>query len=506
MAGDLRGFALEKAELLSSRLKELLSSGQGYVLARFGVDLGLKPELYPTWVIVSAAAGLLVLLALSWAAVCGGLLAGKKRGSPVGGSGGGEPGKAGPVRSTRAEEQRKRNKKKTPDKIVRPVFLLQKTQSNGQPVIVAHEEVKAHEPVSKPAPQIKTEKVHEVQAPAQVKKNKKKTKTDVKPVQRVSATDGKEPDDGKWETKVSNREKKQQRRKEKGSEDSGGPGGPEAPKTHAEAPVATVATKKSRESLHSRTNGKGDAATGAVSSSWRKDPLVNGRGFTDMSLKIPGQMGPMEGTKWSAVPAASHYRPQSESQPWAQESQAAWSGIDGRMKTDLKPVSFSMLGLNSTDPVSNAVDLQWPSRPAVDDEWSGFRMAAVDPSSDWNAPVEHWGNYEEPPAMATPAPPQKEQPAANKVSEDEKDTEDPSGGAAKSKKKRKKKKKTEEEAASDPQTVSTVPLVNAVPKPQELPVLPSKKQNASISSSHKKSEQIVEPPKPSQKKKARRET
>lgn len=53
---------------------------------------------------------------------------------------------------------------------------------------------------------------------------------------------------GAWETKVSNREKKQQRRKDKGPEDSGGPGGVEAPKTHVEAPVASVTTntKKNR--------------------------------------------------------------------------------------------------------------------------------------------------------------------------------------------------------------------------------------------------------------------
>lgn len=37
--------------------------------------------------------------------------------------------------------------------------------------------------------------VREVQAPVQVKKNKKK-KTDVKPAQHVSTNDGKEPDDG----------------------------------------------------------------------------------------------------------------------------------------------------------------------------------------------------------------------------------------------------------------------------------------------------------------------
>ncbi|XP_073319101.1 metadherin a isoform X2 [Pagrus major] len=483
MAGDFQGFALEKAELLSSRLKEVLSSGQGYVLAQFGVDLGLKPELYPTWVILSTAAvGLLLLLGLSWAAVCGGLLVGKKRGSPVT-QGSCEPDKASLAKTAKPEEQKKKNKKKTIEK---------KTQSNGQPVAVAQEEVKVAEAVSKQAPQIKTEKVREVQAPVQVKKNKKKTKTDVKPVQNVSTIDGKEPDDGAWETKVSNREKKQQRRKDKGPEDSGSPGGLEAPKTNVEAPVASMSsnTKKNRgnnESLHSRTTGKGDAASGTVSSTWREEPSVNGGGWTD--VKLPGQI---EVPKWRA------HRALPKRQSWASEPQA-WGGIDGRIKTDPSPVSYSMLGRNTTDPIANSVELQWANQPDVDDEWSGVNgMAAVDPSSDWNAPSVYWGNYEEPPVLVKPAPPRKEQPVPSKVSEDEKDVEDPSGGAAKSKKKRKKKKKTEEEATSEAQTVNAAP--------QELPVLASKKQNPSVSSSQKKPEQIVEPPKPSQKKKVRRET
>ncbi|XP_059205571.1 metadherin a isoform X2 [Centropristis striata] len=495
MAGDLQGFALEKAEVLSSRLKELLSSGQGYVRAQFGVDLGLKPDVYPTWVILStAAAGLLLLLS----AVCGGLFVGKKRGSPVT-HGNGEPVKANSAKTVKPEEQKKRNKKKSE----------KNTQSNGQPVAVAQEEVKVSEVVSKLAPQIKTEKVHEVQAPVQVKKNKKKTKINVKPVQQVSTHDGKEPDDGTWETKVSNREKRQQRRKDKGPEDSGSPGGVEAPKSNVEAPVATAPTKKNRgnhESLHSRTAGKVETASGAVSSSWKEESPVNGGGWTDISLKMPRQMGAMEGTKWSSIPTATHFRAPPKPQSWGQETQA-WSGIDGRIKTDLNPVTFSMMGLNTTDPRSNSIELPWGRHHDADDEWSGSNgMAAVDPSSDWNAPVEHWGNYEEPLVMATPAPPLKEQSVPNKMSEDEKDTDDASSGAAKSKKKRKKKKKTEEEAASEAQTVSTVPLVNAVPKPQEPPVMASKKQNPSISSSQKKSEQPVEPPKLSQKKKVRRET
>lgn len=53
---------------------------------------------------------------------------------------------------------------------------------------------------------------------------------------------------GAWETKVSNREKKQQRRKDKGSEDSGSPGGVDASKANVEARVTTAPTntKKNR--------------------------------------------------------------------------------------------------------------------------------------------------------------------------------------------------------------------------------------------------------------------
>ncbi|TNN48071.1 Protein LYRIC [Liparis tanakae] len=444
MALDLRVFALEKAELLSSRLKELLSSGQGYVREQFGVDLGLKPDVYPTWVILSTVAvGLLLLLRLSWAVVCGGPSVGRKRGSPCS-QGDDKPGKAAAAPIANPEEPKKKNKKKTVEK---------NTQSNGKPVFAAQEAVKASEVVSKPAPQVKTEKV-QVQALVQMKK--KKTKTNVKPVQNVSTNDGKEPDSGAWVTKVSNREKKEQRRKDKGPEDSGSPGGVEAPKSNVEAPANT----KKKRGNH-------------VSSSGREEPAVNGEGWTDKSSKSPSQMGAMEGTKWSAIPTATHYRAPSKPQTWGQETQA-WSGIDGHIKIDLNPGAFSMLGVNTTD-----------------------GMAAVDHSSDWNAPDEHWGHYEEPPVLVTAAPPLKEQPVPNKVSADEKDTD--SGGADKSKKKRKKKKKTEEERGA------LCPWWMRDPNPKSLRSRPPKSRILAPPPL-RKSEQTVEPPKPSQKKKVRRET
>lgn len=40
---------------------------------------------------------------------------------------------------------------------------------------------------------------------------------------------------------------------------------------------------------------------------------------------------------------------------------------------------------------------------------------AADSTSDWNAPAEHWGNYEEPPALVAPTTLQKEQPKILRV-------------------------------------------------------------------------------------------
>lgn len=501
-------FALEKAELLSSRLRELVSSGQGLVRTQFGVDLGLKPELYPSWLVLSAAAGsllLLLLLVASWAAVCGGggsgggggeRLVRKKRASLVN-QDGDETGKASFInQSVKQEEPKKRNRKKAGEK---------KTQSNGQPLVVAQEEVKETVAASKTAPQIKAEKVNEVKAPVQIKKTKKKPKTDVKPVPVLSTSEGKEPDDGAWETKVSNREKRQQRRKDKGSEDSGSPGSVEASKPHAEKPAVPVTNKKKRgnnENQHSRLNTKGDTTSGkgkaetlSSSSTFRGEPTVNGGG----SLKVTSQSGSVEGKKWSPVSASARYKPPTDTQPWAPESQGVWSSIDGKMKT----IPFSVPQLNSTDPLSNSAKLQWANQTSVDDQWSGVKGMAPDSTSDWNAPAEHWGNYEESPALVAPTTLQKDQP---KASEDEKDIDDPSAGAAKSKKKKKKKKKTEEEPASNIHTPSAASALSAVTKVPEHPALPSNPQNTSISSSQKKSEQTIEPQKPSQKKKVRRET
>lgn len=60
-----------------------------------------------------------------------------------------------------------------------------------------------------------------------------------------------------------------------------------------------------------------------VSSSWREEPSVSAGGWThvNMSVKIPPQVGAMEGTKWSAIPTAAHYRAPPKPQSWRQETQ-----------------------------------------------------------------------------------------------------------------------------------------------------------------------------------------
>ncbi|XP_061786836.1 metadherin a isoform X3 [Nerophis lumbriciformis] len=452
MAGDWRGFALlEEAELFSGRLRDLLSSGQTYVRSQFGLDLGLKPEQYPTWLMLTTAAvALLFLLAASWAAVCGALLAGRRRpGCRVPHVGCESPAKAPlTTKPAKPEEVKKRNQKKVRDK---------KTQQpNGQPASMFPEEVKVLGVLSKPPPQSKTHKAPEVQAPAVlVKTNKKKSKTSVKATHNVSTYDGKELGDDTWETKVSNREKRQQRRKNKGPESLGGTEGADAGKGHVEAALKVKKNRAVSESQRLRAAAKVDSSRAVGLSTRGEVSSVNGSGWNNFSMKIPTQVSSIEASKFAA-----DYQTQLEAQSWTQESQAAWSSIDVQRKSDLNPISFSMLRLNPADGVT-----------------------PVDSTSDWNAPVEHWGNYEEPPVTATLVQ-RKDKTILNKVSED-KVCEDLAGEAVKSKKKREKKKRPEEEAASEPQ------VVNAVLKPQQLPALASKKQSPN-SLSQKRTEQVAE--------------
>ncbi|XP_051261193.1 protein LYRIC isoform X4 [Dicentrarchus labrax] len=367
--------ASQQVKLLTNRLNELLSKGLGLLRSELGVDLGLKPELIPPWVILLAACTGLVLMVALWASTCRAIFKKRPAVSPVDD---GIEVKRAVSKPVKSEEPKKKKKKaeKAP-------------QSNGRAVaepqeeaIVSEEIVPHHQP---PPPEVKAERV------AEVKKSKKKAKQAVKETKTVSA-DGKEPEEGTWETKVSNKEKREQRKKDKSSSDgSASPGGgdtpvstpPEQNKVSA-APAPPGQKKKKGES----TKVKAEKVEAVV-------PQVNNSevaaGVTDMPVKVPAR---------SIAPKTG---------PWSMDR-----------------------------------------REPLDDGGS------VDPSSDWNAPSEVWGNYEEP----TPEPPPTEdrpllEPAKINLliaavddDEDEKDKgESAADGAAKTKKKKKKKKKAAEEAA-----------------------------------------------------------
>ncbi|XP_026862169.2 metadherin a isoform X1 [Electrophorus electricus] len=508
MATSWQAVSVEQAEVMATRLRQLASSGLHFLNNEFGIDLGLKPELYPSWVILSTALfGMIAAVALSWVAACHGV-GRRKRGAVVSESGASvtDIAKAPLKKSVKSEEPKKKNKKKPADK--------QKTQQNGRTVPEQREEIKAVKEIPKESPP---------QPPADVKadkakKSKKKPKPEVKQNQGVSCTDGKEPDEGAWETKISNREKRQQRRKEKGPGDnSGSPGGSNHVTQQIEQPLvaAPVSTKKNKESLNSKA-GKADAIITPAPTNWNAVRPVNSGGWTEMSVKPPSKVSASDCQKWSVDMKTSGHR-NSEPLAWGQDSEGGtWTGMDGRIKTDLNPLSFPMLGLKQSagEPVTQAsADIGKWDRIATVDEWSGFNgLGAVDPSSDWNAPAELWGNYEEPKAETlVPKETPVSQPSRLQESDDDdddKEKEDPSG-SSKSKRKKKKKKKPEDENVLSHVTIEGLikPTESIAIKPcPHVPLEEPVKQNATPLSSQKKPDQNWEPVKQVQRKKARRET
>lgn len=295
-----------------------------------------------------------------------------------------------------------------------------------------------------------------------------------------------------------------------------------------------------------------------------------------------------------------HQRPESASCAFLT---AVWSNSEGQVKSGTSPATFSSLGCDATgwpqlcptspniflganggtfpDP-SPSVSLQshrptpWsrsegasmtngpasvsvPTTGSTEDRapsclpscWCVFildRTSPADPSSDWYAPVEHWGNYEGASVMVVP--PVKQEPAPHLVSlkpvccmlvlsvhiqwhrtsdlhvpagskgfvllnfqaSEPENREDPSAGAARAKKRRRRKKNTEEEGASDAQVRwhnvrFLLPLASArcfVTKvivwkqtaklgaaPADIPAPASKKQNPSISSSQSRCQRVL---------------
>ncbi|KAM4865103.1 protein LYRIC isoform 5-T5 [Thomomys bottae] len=424
----------QQAEEGSARLREMLSVGLGFLRTELGLDLGLEPKRYPGWVILvgTGALGLLllVLLGYGWAAACAG--ARKKRRSPPRKR---EEAAAAPapaaddpaqLKNFRSEEQKKKNRKKLPEK----------PKPNGRTVEVAEEEtVRTPRSVAAKQPPEQDKKNEKS------KKNKKKTKSDAKAVQNSSRHDGKEVDEGAWETKISHREKRQQRKRDKvltdsGSLDSAIPGIENTISVTTDQLTTAsfpVGSKKNKGESHPNVqvsnfkSGKGDP-TIQVPSGLNENLTVDGGGWNEKPVKL-----------------SSHI------------STAAWSSVDRGMNTsEQNSASFASLTLNSAvsgstaEPVSQSTtsDYQWDvsrNQPYIDDEWSGLNgLSSADPSSDWNAPAEEWGNWVEE-ERASLLKSQEPIPNDKKVSDDDKEKGEGALPTGKSKKKKKKKKKQGED-------------------------------------------------------------
>lgn len=421
----------QQAEEGSARLRELLSVGLGFLRTELGLDLGLEPKRYPSWVILvgTGALGLLLLFLLGygWAAACAG--ARKKRRSP--------PRKREEVTSPtlapedpaqlknlRSDEQKKKNRKKLPEK----------PKPNGRTVEVPEDEV-VRTPRSITAKQPpETDKKNE-----KSKKNKKKSKSDAKAVQNSSRHDGKEVDEGAWETKISHREKRQQRKRDKVLTDSGS--------LDSTIPGIENTITVSTEQLTTASFPVGSKKN-KVSSGLNENITVNGGGWSEKSVKLSSQLSAGE-EKWNSVPPASAGKRKTEQSAWTQDTgDTNANGKDwGRNWSDRS--IFSGIG-STAEPVSQSTtcDYQWDvsrNQPYVDDEWSGLNgLSSADPSSDWNAPAEEWGNWVDEDRASLL---KSQEPISNdqKVSDDDKEKGEGALPTGKSKKKKKKKKKQGED-------------------------------------------------------------
>ncbi|XP_049709842.1 protein LYRIC isoform X2 [Elephas maximus indicus] len=444
----------QQAEEGSARLREMLSVGLGFLRTELGLDLGLEPKRYPGWVILvgTGALGLLLLLLLGygWAAACAG--ARKKRRSPprkreeAAAAPAPAPDDLALLKNLRSEEQKKKNRKKLPEK----------PKPNGRTVEVAEDEiVRTPRNVSAKQP-LEPDKKNE-----KSKKNKKKSKSDAKAAQNSSRHDGKEVDEGAWETKISHREKRQQRKRDKvltdsGSLDSAIPGIENTITVTTEQLTTTsfpVGSKKNKGDSHLNIqvsnfkSGKGDS-TLQVSSSLNESLTLNGGGWNEKSVKLSSQISAGE-EKWNSVSPPSAGKRKTEPSAWGQDTgDANANGKDwGRSWSDRS--IFSGIG-STAEPVSQSStsDYQWDvsrNQPYIDDEWSGLNgLSSADPSSDWNAPAEEWGNWVDE-ERASLLKSQEPIPDDQKVSDDDKEKGEGALQAGKSKKKKKKKKKQGED-------------------------------------------------------------
>ncbi|KAJ1193229.1 hypothetical protein NDU88_002533 [Pleurodeles waltl] len=447
-AGVWQEAALQQAELAAQRLRELLGLGLGLLHSELGLDLGLEPARLPSWALLLVPVLLLGLI--FFVAGCAGRR--KSRASqteavtavckvPAG------------SRSTKNEEARKKSKRKGPEKS-KPSELSVPELSEEEIIELTQKETlkqgrDAEKKIEKP-------------------KKKKKTKSDLKQGQFTSILDGKEFEEGTWETKISNKEKRQHRKRVKGSGESESAG----------MEISALIATEPQTNLSSFPAG---IRKNKVTTESSILPTVNGSGWNEKPVKIPQLVGGEE--KWVSIQSSTAGKKKPETSTWGQDSGdangkdwsapwserplfqsiPAWSAVDGRINTsENSSASFPSLAINpvvtgsTSEPVSqaNAPDVQWDlscNQPRIDDEWSGSNgLNCAETVSDWKAPAEEWGNFAE---EETPSLPLTEEPVTDvpKISDDEKEKGDPnvqSSTSGKTKKKKKKKKKQGEDGTS----------------------------------------------------------
>ncbi|XP_027010881.1 protein LYRIC isoform X2 [Tachysurus fulvidraco] len=529
-----------EVERVDVYLRELLSSGLLLLHTELGVDLGLNAELLPPGLLtcVAAALGLLIALLL-WVSVCRCF-----SNKPV------EKVAAETVKTSRAkpEEVKKRNRKRGGEK---------KVQKNGLAVDL--------EAVLKPA---EAQNQSESPDPAggkgdKEKKSKKKAKAPVKETRSLSASERREPEEGTWETKVSQREKRQQRKKDKGAGDeSGSPGGTELSSNAAnpentaaaEEPkiisVPSVTSTNTTTRSNTASNTKTKTSNISTTSNTKTTNIKTSTKNTKTTSTTPAPKAQKNSPRsQQAVVPVEHERPVAEvtravippvshawdvlavngsgswdlgvsvpphsqtwnsvkSEPcvWPQDMEGSWMIVDG------SHIPVSLHGIPAGVEAQVVPDRSWVCPAPVDDEWSGPNSGCVDPASDYCAPCEEWGNYEPAGGVVSPDEPQD--------SDLEKDKDEPAAapGSNKAKKKKKKKKKAEETGsasqvemdvgvAKDQNTAGNLLPKNT--KEQEImaaPQAPLKSTELEAPPTQKKADESWESQKQVKKKKARRET
>ncbi|XP_062346419.1 protein LYRIC isoform X5 [Cinclus cinclus] len=444
-AGSWQEAAAQWAEEAAARVRDALSGGLGLLRAELGLELGLDPQALPTWLALAVPAALgFVLLGLLLAAACGGGLRKKparsaavRKGDEAAGAGltaGGGQGKAagpGPGQlNLKGDEQKKRNRKKLPEKAARP---------NGRSFLdVSEDEVIQTVRKDNIKQPVDTEKKNEKT------KKKKKSKGDSKTVQDTSRLDGKEVDEGAWETKISNREKRQQRKRDKVLNDSGSGEsnlqGIENTVTVSieqlmPTPSLPVGLRKNKgdallnAQINSSKPPKGESSIPQVSPGLSESHTVNGGSWNEKSVKISSQIGVGE-EKWTSVPSTAAGKRKTETLAWGQDT--------GDANGNGKDWGVSLVGR------------PWKER-SLFTPIDG--LSSADPSSDWNAPAEEWGNWVDE-EKVTSVPQREVRSDTQKISDNEREKAEPilqSSTSGKSKKKKKKKKKQGEEANSPAQ-------------------------------------------------------